>query len=215
MKDLENLRKELIETCLKLKKKDLTHGTCGNISCKITGEKKILITPSRLPYEKIKPEDILVLDLEGKVIVGNRVPSVETPFHLAVYKNRTDVGAVIHTHSMYTLSVSSTAEKIPVFLDEVFSHIGGELEVSPYAIPGSDDLANNMIKHLKDKSAVLLSNHGSVCCGKNLEDAFNVVEVVEKICKMFILASVLGEVKSLPEGGIKYQREMYENKKNF
>lgn len=215
MIELEKLKREIIETCVKILHKDLTHGTCGNISCKIPGEQKILITPSGMPYKMIKPEDILLVDFEGRVIEGSRNPSVETPFHLAIYKNRDDVGAVIHTHSIYTLSASTTAKNIPVFLDEIFSHIGGELEISPYAIPGSNELANYMIRHLKDKGAVLLSNHGAVCCGKNLEDAFNVVEVVEKICKIFILASALGNVKSLPEEGIRYQREMYEMKNKF
>lgn len=215
MIELEKLKREIIETCVKILHKDLTHGTCGNISCKIPGEQKILITPSGMPYKMIKPEDILLVDFEGRVIEGSRNPSVETPFHLAIYKNRDDVGAVIHTHSIYTLSASTTAKNIPVFLDEIFSHIGGELEISPYAIPGSNELANYMIRHLKDKGAVLLSNHGAVCCGKNLEAAFNVVEVVEKICKIFILASALGNVKSLPEEGIRYQREMYEMKNKF
>ncbi len=209
---LEDMKKELIETCVKLIIKDLTHGTCGNISCKIPGEKKILITPSRIPYEIIKPNDILLVDFDGKVIEGNRNPSVETPFHLAVYKNRPDVGAVVHTHSTYALCASSTAKNIPVFLDEIFSHIGGELDVSPYAVPGSENLADLLIKHLKDKGAVLLSNHGSVCCGKKLEDAFRVSEIVEKICKMYIFASILGEVKSLPKEGIDYQRKMYKDR---
>ena len=215
MDEVEKLKKELVETGIKILKNDLTHGTCGNISCKIPGEEKILITPSKIPYEKIKPEDILIVDYEGNIIEGSQKPSVETPFHLTVYKNRKDVRAVIHTHSTYALSVSATAKAIPVFLDEIFSHIGGELEVSPYAIPGSDDLAEYMIKHLKDKGAVLISSHGAVCCGKNLEDALNVAIIVEKICKMYIFASVLGEVRSLPREGVEYQRAMYEEKKDF
>jgi len=215
MSEAEKLKKELVEIGVKMLHSDLTHGTCGNISCRIPGEEKILVTPSSLHYEEIKPEDILIVNFEGEVVEGTRNPSVETPFHLAVYKNRDDVGAVVHSHSPYALSVSATAKVVPVFLDEIFSHIGGELEVSPYALPGSDELAENMIKHLKDKGAVLLSNHGAVCCGKNLEEAFEVAEVVERICKMFILASVLGEVKSLPEDGVEYQQAMYEMKKDF
>jgi len=215
MNEVEKLKKELVETGIKLLHYDLTHGTCGNISCKIPGEEKILITPSKIAYEQIKPEDILIIDFEGKVIEGARKPSVETPFHLAVYKNRKEVGAVIHTHSTYALSVSATAKVIPVFLDEIFSYIGGKLEVSPYALPGSNKLAKYMIKHLNDKGAVLISNHGAVCCGKNLDDVLNIAIIVEKICKMYIFASVLGEVKSLPKEGIEYQRAMYEAKKDF
>ena len=215
MSEIEKMKKELIETGVKMLHSDLTHGTCGNISCRIPGEEKFLVTPSSIPYEEIKPEDILIVDFEGKVVKGTCNPSVETPFHLAVYKNRDDVGAVVHSHSPYALSVSATAKVIPVFLDEIFSHIGGELEVSPYALPGTDELADNMTRHLKDKGAVLISNHGAVCCGKNLEVAFEVAVIVERICKMFILASVLGEVKSLPEEGVEYKQAMYEMKKNL
>ena len=209
----DNLRRQIVDAGIKMLQQNLTHGTCGNISCRIPGEKRILVTPSKIPYEMTKPEDILVVNFDGE-FEGKGTPSVETPFHIVVYKNRKDVNAVVHTHSPYALSVSATAKIIPVFLDEIFSHIGGELEISPYAVPGSDELADNMIKHLKDKSAVLLSNHGAVCVGKNLEEAFRVAEIVEMICKMFILASVVGEVKSLPKDGVEYQRKMYEAKKN-
>jgi len=213
MVEIEKLRNDLADMGIQLLRSELTHGTCGNISCRIPGKEQILVTPSGIPYERIKPEDILLTDFKGKVIEGNCKPSVETPFHLAIYKNRDDVGAVVHTHSTYALSLSAVAKSVPVFLDEIFSHIGGRLDVSPYAVPGSDELAENMIKSLGDKNAVLLSNHGAVCCGKNLEEAFEVAEIVEKICKMYILTSVIDEVKSLPKEGVKYQRQMFEKKR--
>ena len=213
MGEIEKLREKLVNVGVQLLHNGLTRGTCGNISCLMPNEQKILVTPSGIPYDKIKPEDILLVDFEGKVIEGTCKPSVETPFHLTIYKNRDDVGAVVHTHSTYALSVSAVAKVVPVFLDEIFSYIGGSLDVSPYAVPGSDELAENMIKSLGDKNAVLLSNHGAVCCGKNLEEAFEIAEIVEKICKMYILASTLGEVKSLPKEGAKYQRQMFENKR--
>ncbi len=213
MGGIEELSRKLVNIGVQLLNSGLTRGTCGNISCLMPNEQRILVTPSSIPYAEIKPEDILLVDFEGKVIKGSRNPSVETPFHIAVYKNRNDVGAIVHTHSTYALSVSAVAKVVPVFLDEIFSHIGGSLEVSSYAIPGSDKLAENMIKSLGDKNAVLLSNHGAVCCGKNLEETFEIAEIVEKICKMYILTSTLGEVKSLPKEGAKYQRQMFENKR--
>jgi len=213
MDEIEELSRKLVNVGVQLLHNGLTRGTCGNISCLMPNEQKILVTPSNIPYGKIKPEDLLLVDFEGKVIKGSHKPSVETPFHLTIYKNRDDVGAVVHTHSTYALSVSAVAKVVPVFLDEIFSHIGGSLEVSPYAIPGSDELAENMIASLGDKNAVLLSNHGAVCCGKNLQEAFETAEIVEKICKMYILSSAIGEVKSLPKEGVKYQRQMFENKR--
>jgi L-fuculose-phosphate aldolase len=215
MSEIDKLKNEIVGLGVKMLHNDLTHGTAGNISCRVPGEEKILVTPSNVPYEEIKPEDILVVDFEGVVVEGTRNPSFETPCHLTVYKNRENVGAVVHSHSPFALSVSVAGKAVPVFLDEIFSYIGGELEVSPYALPGSDELAENMIKHLKDKGAVLLSNHGAVCCGKNLEEAFETAEVIEKICKMFIFASVLGNVKSLPDDSVECQQAIYEMKRDF
>jgi len=212
--DIDKLKEKIIEIGIQLLKEKLTHGTCGNISCRVDKE-KILITPSSLPYGDIKPDDILLVNLDGKVLEGKRNPSVETPFHTAIYKNREDVKAIIHTHSQYALAVSSVVDSIPVFLDEIFSHIGGELTVSRYALPGSDELAENLLNVLGDKNAALLSNHGAVCCGKNLDEAFEVARVVEQICKIFILSSCLGKTKVLPEEGREYQRAMFEMKKEF
>ncbi|KAA0003722.1 MAG: class II aldolase/adducin family protein [Thermoplasmata archaeon] len=213
MEEIEDLKEQIINIGIKLVHRELTHGTCGNISCKIPGQDEILITPSGIPYEKIKPADILRVNFDGKVKEGKKKPSVETPLHLSIYKKRDDVGAIIHTHSTYTLAVSSSINSIPIFLDEIFSHIGGELSVAEYAVPGSEELAKNVVNSLKHKNAVLLSNHGAVCCGKNLEIAFETAESVEKICKIFILSSILGEIKTLPEKGIEYQMEMFKMKK--
>ena len=212
--DIDELKEKIIEVGIQLLKENLTHGTCGNISCRVDKE-KILITPSSLPYGDIKPDDILLVNLDGEVLEGKRNPSVETPFHTAIYKNRDDVKAIIHTHSQYALAVSSVVDSIPVFLDEIFSHIGGELTVSRYALPGSDELAENLLNVLGDKNAALLSNHGAVCCGKNLDEALEVARVVEQICKIFILSSCLGKTKVLPEEGREYQRAMFEMKKEF
>ena len=132
-----------------------------------------------------------------------------------IYKSRKDIGGIVHSHSVYALAVASSRKTVPVFLDEMFSEIGGDLEVSEYALPGSDDLASNIVKKLGDKNAVLLANHGAACCGKNLEEAFWIAETVEKICKIFVLSSALGGVHALPEEGVEYQRMMYEMRKDL
>ena len=106
-------------------------------------------------------------------------------------------------------------KKIPIFLDEMFSNIGGELEICSYALPGSDELAQYAVKKIGEKNAVLLANHGAICCGKDLEQAFHVAETVEKICKIFVFSSIFGEIKSLPDDGIDYQIMMYEMMKDL
>lgn len=206
----EMLRRDIVETGIKLICNNLTHGTCGNISCRIPDEDEVLVTPSKIAYESIKSHDLLLMDLDGNLIEGSGKPSVETPFHLSIYKNRDNVGAIIHTHSLYSLVVSASVESVPVFLDEIFSHIGGKLDVSKYAVPGSSQLAENVVKTLKVKNALLMSNHGAVCCGKNIKVAYETLEAVEKICKIFVFSSVFGKTKVLPQSGVDYQRKMFE-----
>ena len=209
----EKLKEKIREFGIKLIKENLTHGTSGNISCRIN--EKILITPSSIPYEKIELEDIIVVNFDGEVIEGRKNPSIETPLHLAIYKKRKDVHAIIHFHSQYALAVSSTVDSIPVFLDEIFSNIGGELKVAKYALPGSEELAQNVVEVLGDKNAVLLSNHGALSCGKNLEKAFEIAKAVEFICKIYVFASMVGKVKELPESGKEYQKDIFEMRKGF
>ena len=211
----EILRKQVVDTGILMFIKDLTHGTSGNISCRIPGEEKILITPSSVPYLDIKVKDILLVDYNGESLEVGRNPSVETPFHLAIYKIREDIGAIVHSHSIYALSVAASGKTVPVFLDEMFSNIGGDLEVTNYELPGSEELAETIASKIENKNALLIANHGAVCCGKDLKDAFHVAETVEKICRVFILSSILCEVKSLPDDGIEYQKMIYEMYKDL
>lgn len=211
----EELRKQIADIGIKMFNQSLTHSTSGNISCRVPDENKILITPSSVPYLEIKPKDILLVNMDGEPEEEGRNPSVETPFHIGIYKKRKDVGGIVHSHSVYALAIATAKKTVPVFLDEMFSEIGGEIQVANYSLPGSDELAESVIEKLGDKNAVLLANHGAACCGKNLAEAFHVAETVEKICRVFILSSVLDEVKPLPEDGIEYQQMMYEMKKDF
>jgi L-fuculose-phosphate aldolase len=213
--EYEDLRKQVVDAGLKMYQKGLTHGTSGNISCRIPQKEKMLITPSNLPYEQIQEKDIMLVNFAGEAEETGRNPSSETPFHLMIYKNREDIGGIVHSHSVYALAVAASRKTVPVFLDEMFSEIGGEIEVSNYALPGSDELASNILTKLGDKNALLLANHGTVCCGKDLEEAFWVAETVEKICKIFVLSSLLGGVHPLTDEGVEYQRMMYEMKKDF
>jgi L-fuculose-phosphate aldolase len=213
--EYENLRKQVVDAGLKMYQQGLTHGTSGNISCRVPHEEKMLITPSNISYEEIQEKDIMLVNFAGEAEETGRNPSSETPFHLMIYKNRKDIGGIVHSHSVYALAVASSRKTVPVFLDEMFSEIGGELAVSDYGLPGSNELASNILKKLGDKNALLLSNHGTVCCGKDLEEAFWVAETVEKICRIFVLSSLLGGVHPLPDEGAEYQRMMYEMKKDF
>ena len=213
MEKLNELKKQLCDMGVQLLNTGLTYGTCGNISTRIPQQKKIIITPSGIPYHLVNPEDLVIASFDNK-IQGKQKPSLETPLHLAIYKKRDDLEAIIHTHSRYALAVSAVKTSVPVFIDEIFSHIGGEIAVVPYALPGSKELAENTIKKLEDKNAVLLRNHGAVCCGKNLQDAFQTAEAVETICHIYILSTILGDIKTLPDEGKDFQRVLFDKNKS-
>jgi len=204
----EEIRKRIVEAGNRLVEKGLTYGSSGNISMRYGN--KIFITPSGIPYHKISPDDIVEIDFEGNERGGKA--SIEAPMHIAIYIGRKDINAVVHFHSPYSMACAAGVDEIPVFLDELFSHVGGSLIVAKYGVPGSKKLAENVSSVMKERNAALLRGHGAVCCGKNLEEAMELAEIVERICRVYILASIAGEPKKLPEEGIKYQIKAFKEK---
>jgi len=209
-KEITKLKTDIVEAGKKMLHKGLVIGTSGNISIRISGEDKMLITPSSVGYDKIEIGDILVVDFEKNVLEGERSPSVETGMHISTYRTRPDIGAMVHTHSVYASAIASLGKTIPPFLDEMVLMIGGEIKVAEYGMPGSKGLAQNAVRALGSKNAVLLANHGSLCCGKNLENAFETAELVERVAKIFILCSLLGKPKSLPQEAIELEQKIFE-----
>jgi len=209
-KEITKLRTDIVEAGKKMLHKGLVIGTSGNISIRISGEDKMLITPSSVEYDKIEIDDILVVDFKKNVLEGERSPSVETDMHIGIYRTRPDIGTIVHTHSVYATAIASLGKTIPPFLDEMVLMIGGEIEVAEYGMPGSRELAQNAVRALGRKNAVLLANHGSLCCGKNLENAFETAELVERVAKIFILCSLLGKPKSLPQEALELEQKIFE-----
>ena len=196
--NIDELRKEVAEVGRKMLRSGLVHGTAGNVSARVPGEEKVVISPSLVPYGSIKVEDVLVLDFEGNILEGERNPSVESKMHLRIYKARPDVGGIIHAHPIYASALASVGKSIPAFLDELVPTVGGTIDVAEYGMPGSEELAENALKALGNKNAVLLSNHGTICCGRNLEEAFEMTEEVERVAKIYVLSLMLGGPKVLP-----------------
>ncbi|HIH97585.1 MAG TPA: class II aldolase/adducin family protein [Thermoplasmata archaeon] len=209
-KEINKIKMEIIEAGKRMLHKDLVIGTAGNISVRISGEDRILVTPSHVEYDKTEIDDILVVDSEGNVLEGDRNPSIETGMHIGVYKARPDVGAVVHSHAICTSAIASLGKTIPPFLDGLVSTIGGEIEVAEYGMPGSEELAENAVRALGEKNAVLLANHGSLCCGKNLKDALENTELVERVAQIFIFSSILGKPRNLPQEVVELQQGIFE-----
>jgi len=199
MKNLDQ-RNQIIEYSLKLNSTNLSPLRSGNISVRSKENDKdgYLITPSGKKYETLKTEDIVFMGLneEEKNNPGSN-PSSEWRFHRDIYVNKNDAQAIVHAHSPHATAVSSHGKSIPPFHYMVALAGGEDIKCADYATFGTEELSNNVIKALENRSACLMSNHGQVAFGKNLEQAFELAQEIENICHQYTIALKLGDPKIL------------------
>ncbi len=200
MKNLDQ-RNQIIEYSLKLNLTNLSPLRSGNISLRVMEDDKegYLITPSGKKYEKLKPEDIVFMGFneeEKKIDLTNK-PSSEWRFHRDIYVNKNHAQAIVHAHSPHATAVSSHGKTIPPFHYMIALAGGDDIKCAEYATFGTKELSKNVIKALENRSACLMSNHGQVAFGKNLEDAFELAQEIENICHQYTIALKLGQPKIL------------------
>lgn len=170
------------------------HGTGGNVSARFEDEERVGITPSGYSYQDLQPEDICIIDFDKRLVSGDLPPSVEAGMHLSVYRKRPDVRAVIHTHALYASVLSVVNEPIPPIFDEVSLHLGDPMEVVPYALSGSPELAANVGTAVGNGcNAYILQNHGALCLGETLEKAVRNAELLEKAATVYCHALCTGK----------------------
>ena len=170
------LRQEIIDAARYMQQSGMIQGTSGNISVRVP--EGVLVTPSSMAYDSLRPEDICLVSLEGAPIEGMRRPSSEMPLHLAVYAARGDAGAVVHAHSEFSTVMASLCEVLPaVTVPGCAYYPVGSI---PFLLPGSAELADAAAAALKDGSAVIMAHHGLVSLGKNLAKAMECAEYVEE-----------------------------------
>jgi L-fuculose-phosphate aldolase len=145
-----------------------------------------------MEYEKLTPEDMVLVNLRDLSYEGELKPSSEKHLHAEIYRNRPDVGTIIHTHSMNASTVAASRREVPPLLDDMVQIIGPSVRVAEYAIPGTKALAKKAVKALRGRNAVLLANHGAICVGRDIEEAFVACQILEKSCKAFIESQFLG-----------------------
>jgi L-fuculose-phosphate aldolase len=162
-----------------------------------------------VPYHRFSVDDVVVVDADVEPVEGDGVPSSEALLHMAIYAARPDVGAVIHTHSVHASAFAVAAQPIPAILDEQVLTLGGAVEVADYAASASDDLARNAVTALSDRAAVLLRHHGVAGVGATLEDAVEVVELVERIAQIRALSVSLGSTAALDADVVRAQQQVY------
>ena len=204
--DTGGMAGEIVDTCRMMMSTGLVVGTWGNVSRRCLPE-IFQITPSGIPYQELQPADIVAVDLNSGDCSGSLRPSTETPMHLAIYRRRPDVGAIVHTHSPYAAVFAVNRTEIPVLLEEMAQLVGGGVRVAPYAAPGTAELAEGAVDTLEGRAAVLLANHGLVGVGRTLKDALTVCQVVEKSAQVFLWAKLSGSPHLLGEQEIQKLRQ--------
>jgi L-ribulose-5-phosphate 4-epimerase len=195
-------KKQVYDCIMDLVREGYVQGTGGNVSVRVDGEDVIAVTPSQREYHGMTVDEICVVDFDLKPVEDNGLkPSMETGMHVSVYKNRMDVGAVVHTHQIYASVFALLNQPIPALFDEVSMTIGAVVEVVPYGLSGSPQLIENVKSKLGNRSnCYLIQNHGVLALGPDLAKAKRCAELLEKAAHVYCLALSTGkEVTILPQ----------------
>lgn len=198
----------IVATGKLLMKKHLVAGSWGNISCKI-GESIYAVTPSGKGYAGLTEDDIVIIDHQCNTVWGRHVPSSESKLHAAIYSACPEAQAIIHTHSIYASALAAMHKSVPPIIEDIVQIIGGSVSCAEYALPGTKQLADNAVRALNGRKAVLLANHGAVCWGKSLDDALIVAEILEKAAQIAIICQNCGGAIELPESDIAVMHDFY------
>lgn len=186
-------RRLIVESGVKMSHSDLTVSTYGNISCRDPETGLIYLTPSGMNYDTVTEDDIIVVDLEGNRVRGERKPTIEAGMHLAIYRARPDVNAIIHTHPLYSMVYACQGAEIPIFMDGAAQTLGDTVRVSTYALPGSPEMAENVVEALGDKAmSCLVRSHGAVCVGADMKAAFKVCTILEMAAHIYQMIQATG-----------------------
>lgn len=201
-------KEALLQAGRKMLHSGLTVETWGNLSVRDPETGLIYLTPSAMPYDTLTEGDIVVVRVDGTIVQGTRKPTVEEGMHRDIYGARPDVQAIIHTHPMHSMVFAVLHQPIPPILDEAAQTLGGTVSVAPYALPGTQQLAENVQKALgKEGTACLLANHGAVCVGANLDQAFKVCTVLEMTVQVYQQALTIGRPCSISAEDVSYMRD--------
>ncbi|MCC8108684.1 MAG: class II aldolase/adducin family protein [Planctomycetes bacterium] len=205
----EKEKKEVVKAGMTLDRYGLIALSGGNVSVRMpSGE--ILITPSGMIYEDMVPDDVLVMDLEGKVLEGGRKPSSDTDGILYIFQKRPDVNATIHTHQPYATAIGLVEDEFTVNLTTLANAAAGHVKVTPYSSPGSVDLGIDTVEYLGTSLAVILAHHGVMTVGKDLKQALYAAVYLEEAAKCYLAARAIGPVKQMSPAQIQQAIDIFQ-----
>ena len=206
---LESLKEEVCWLNQELPRQGLVTWTSGNVSGRDPQVGLVVIKPSGLRYEAMRPADMVVVDLNGRAMEGDLKPSSDVYAHLYVYKHREDIGGVVHTHSNYATAFSSLGEPIPVYLTAIADEFGGPIPIGGYGRVGTDEIGQEIIANIGDCPAILLRNHGVFTVGATPKAAVKAAVMVEDVAKTVWLALQMGRPDEIPAEEVARARRRY------
>lgn len=188
-----NYKRLIVDSGKRMANSGLTVETWGNISCRDPESGLVYMTPSAMLYDQITEDDVVVCYPDGTVAEGTRKPTIEKGMHLEIYRRRPDVNAVIHTHPLYSMVYASQGKDIALIIDEAAQALGDVCRCGAYALPGSEELAQNCADALGEKAnSCLLHSHGAVCVGADMDKAFKTAKVLEMTAQICYMVEATG-----------------------
>ena len=208
---LEDFRKELVHLHSELPRNNLVAWTSGNVSLRDPQTGFVVIKPSGIRYEDLTPESMVIVDLDGKVVEGNHKPSSDTFAHVYVYRHRSDVNGVVHTHSTFATAWAAVGRPIPAVLTAICDEFGGAIPVGAYAKIGGDEIGKEIIHSIGNSPAILMRNHGVFTIGKTAEAAVKAAVMVEDVARTVFYALQLGQPDEIPAEEVARAHQRYLN----
>ncbi len=211
--DVERLKREVAALHAELPRNNLVVWTAGNVSARVPGADLLVIKPSGVSYDDLTPESMVVCDLEGNLVEGDRTPSSDTAAHAYVYRHMPEVGGVVHTHSDYATAWAARREPIPCVLTMIGDEFGGDIPVGPFALIGDDSIGRGIVETLRGSRsrAVLMANHGPFTVGSDARDAVKAAVMVEDVARTVHLARQLGRPVPIEQSDIDRLFDRYQN----
>jgi len=211
LKMLEALREQVWRLHLELPKNNLVTWTGGNLSGRDPETGYVVIKPSGVRYEDLRPEHMIILDLAGNILEGDLKPSSDTASHLYIYRHRADVNGVVHTHSRYATAFAALGRPIPVYLTAHADEFGCPIPCGGFALIGGEDIGRVVLESIGASRAVLLKNHGVFTVGPDAEAAVKAAVMVEDVAYTVWLALQMGQPDEIPEEDVAKLHYRYTN----
>ena len=208
---LKKLKKELVHLHLELPKNNLVMWTGGNVSARDAETGLVVIKASGIRYEDMRPEHMVVVDIDGKVVEGDFKPSSDVYSHLYIYKYRPDVFGVVHTHSRYATAFAAVGKEIPCVLTAIADEFGGSIPCGGFALIGDEAIGKVVVDSIGKSPAVLLKNHGVFTIGKNAVSAVKAAVMTEDVAATVWMAMQIGTADVIPQDDVEKLHQRYAN----